>query len=72
MIVCENTPKNPDVVTLANVIMGPSSELGLYALNALRISPNRHCKKLKSVHIMAISFNTHKRYPKIPIWDYFK
>ena len=62
--VCENTPKNPEVRILANVILGPKSDLRLYVLNALRNRPNRHCKKLKTVLIMAISFSTYQGYPK--------
>ena len=39
-IVCENTPKNPEVIILANVILGPRSDLRFDALNALQNSPN--------------------------------
>ena len=28
-IVCENTPKNPEVIILANVILGPKSDFKL-------------------------------------------
>ena len=71
-IVCENTPKNPEVIILANVILGRKSDLRLYVLNALRNRPNRHSKKLKTVLIMAISLNTYQGYPKIPMRDSFK
>ena len=50
-IVGYNTPKNPEVMTLANVILGPKSDLRLYVLKALRNRPIRHGKKLKTVHI---------------------
>ena len=43
IIVCEKTPKNPEVMILANVILGPKSDLRLYVLKALRNMPNRHC-----------------------------
>ena len=41
---CENTPKNPEVIILANVILGLKSDLRLDVLNALRNRPNKHCK----------------------------
>ena len=71
-IVGENIPKNPEVIILAIVILGPKSDLRLIVLNSLRIKPNRQCKKLKTVPIMAISFNTYQGYPKIPMRDSFK
>ena len=43
-IVCENAPKYPEVLILANVILGPKIDLRLYVLYALRNKPNRHCK----------------------------
>ena len=46
--------KNPEVKILANVILGPKSDLRLYALNALRNSPNRHCNKSNTVQMIAI------------------
>ena len=68
-IVWENTSKKPEVMILANLILGPQSDLRLYVLNALRNRPNRHCKKLKTVHFMATSFNTYEGHPKIPMRD---
>ena len=53
-IVCENTPKNPELIILANVIFGSKSNFKLYVLNALRNRPKKHCKKLNIVHIMAL------------------
>ena len=55
---------------LADVISGPKSDFKLYVLKALRNRPKRHCKKLNTVHIMAISFNTYQGHPKIPIKDF--
>ena len=60
------------MIKLAYVILGSSSDLWLYALNALRNSPNRHCKKINTGNIMAILFNTYLAYPKLPIRDAFK
>ena len=57
---------------LAKVILGPKSDLRLYVLNALRNRPKKHGKKLNTVHIMAISFNTYQGYPKTPMSDSFK
>ena len=68
----ENTPENPEVMILANVIMGPRRDLRLYALSALRNRPNRHGKTFKADHIMAMCFNTYKGYPKNPMTDSFK
>ena len=70
-IVCDKTPKRPEVIILANVILGPKSNITLYLLKALRNSPNRHCKKLKTLHFMAISSNTYWWYPMIHIKDSF-
>ena len=44
-IVCERTPKNPEVIILANVILGPKYDFKLYVLNALPNRPERHSKK---------------------------
>ena len=71
-IVRENTPKNPEVMILANVILAPKSNFRLYVLDALRNRPKRQCRKLNTVHIMAISFITYQGYPKIPIRVSFK
>ena len=72
-IVYENTPKNPEVIILANMILGPKSDLRFYVLNALKNMLNRHCRKLKTLHIMAISFSvprvskdSYEGNPKIP------
>ena len=51
-MVFENT-KNPELIS------GSKSDLRLYALKTLRNSPKRHCKKLNTVQIMAISFDTY-------------
>ena len=71
-IVCGITPKNPEVIISANVILGPESDFNLYVLNALRNGPKKHCRKLNTVHFLAISFNTYQGYPKTPIRDSFK
>ena len=71
-IVWEIIPKNPEVMISANMILGPKSALTLYVLNAPRNRPNRHCKKIKTVYIMAISFSTYQGYPKIPMRGSFK
>ena len=68
----ENTPKSPEAIILASVILGSKIGLRSYAINALRNCPNKHCENLKTVHIMANSFNTYQRYPKIPLKDSFK
>ena len=70
-IVRKNTPKNPEVMILANVILGPRRDLRLYALNLLQNRPIRHFKKLK-IYVMAIYFNTYQGYPKIPVQENFK
>ena len=57
---------------IAKVILGPKSDFRLYVINALKNRPKRHCKKLNTVHIMAISFITYQGYPKIPMMDSFK
>ena len=44
---CENSRKILEVIILTNVIFGSKSDLRLYALNALRNSPNRHYKEIK-------------------------
>ena len=54
-IVCEITPKNPEVKILADVILAPRRDLRLCALNALPNEPNRHFRNLETVHITAIS-----------------
>ena len=57
---------------IANVILRPSSDLRRNALDAIRNISNRHCRELKTVHIMAKSSNPYQGYPKIPIRDSFK
>ena len=71
-IICENTPKNPEVIILSNAILAPKSDFRLWVLNALRNRPKRQCKNLETVHIMDISFNTYQVYAKIPMRDSFK
>ena len=52
-----------EVIIDARITADPSAPLRTKALKTLRKKTKKHCEMLKTVHTMAISFNTLKGYP---------